>query len=50
LAIVDIAKHRNGATRVIRMNFEEYCMRFEDREPRGADEETMAPSPGAVEG
>ncbi len=49
LAIIDVAKHRNGATGIIRMNFEDYCMRFEDRETRGAEEEPVAPSQGAVD-
>ncbi len=49
LAIVDIAKHRNGATGVIKMNFEETFMRFEDRETRGGDEEAVAPTVGGID-
>mgnify|MGYP005841039437 FL=1 len=50
LAIVDIAKHRNGATRQIRMDFEDFCMRFEDHNPRGdADTVAALPSEGGIE-
>ena len=32
LAIVDIAKHRNGATGEVRLNFEDLYTRFENRQ------------------
>ena len=34
LAIVDVAKHRNGPTGEVRLNFEEDYTRFEDRAAR----------------
>ncbi len=37
LAILDIAKHRNGPTGEVRLNFEEDYMRFEDRLEPGVD-------------
>jgi len=41
LAIVDVAKHRNGPTGEVRLNFEESLTRFADRaevgEPEGSD-------------
>jgi replicative DNA helicase len=42
LAIVDIAKHRNGPTGELRLNFDETLTRFHDRAPdhsAGADAE-----------
>ena len=39
LAIVDIAKHRNGPTGEVRMNFEEDFTRFRDRTEREIDED-----------
>jgi replicative DNA helicase len=50
LAIVDIAKHRNGPTGEVELHFEEEFMRFEDR-ARGIDTEgEFGPSSGSVEG
>lgn len=50
LAYVDIAKHRNGATRMIKMDFDDYCMRFMDHNPRSeSDEAAAAPSEGGLE-
>jgi replicative DNA helicase len=50
LAYVDVAKHRNGATGLVKMNFEDYCIRFEDRDTRGGtDEDSAAPSTGDEE-
>lgn len=39
LAIVDVAKHRNGATGEVEMNFEDEHTRFFDRAPAAAMEE-----------
>jgi replicative DNA helicase len=38
LAIVDVAKHRNGATGEVRMNFEDRYTRFETRDDRAEGE------------
>ncbi len=38
LAIIDVAKHRNGPTGEIKMNFEERYTRFEDRDERTREE------------
>ena len=46
LAIVDIAKHRNGPTGEVRMNFDEDYTRFHDRTERDIDEDDGA-FPGA---
>lgn len=43
LAILDIAKHRNGPTGELRLHFEEDFTRFEDRARTGVD-----PMPGGV--
>jgi len=37
LAIVDVAKHRNGPTGEVRLNFEEKLTRFRDRVEHGVD-------------
>ena len=47
LAIVDIAKHRNGETREIRLNFMDETTRFENRQ-EGVDQPTYQPSQGAI--
>lgn len=47
LAIVDIAKHRNGETREIRLNFMDETTRFENRR-EGVDAQGFQPSSGAV--
>ena len=37
LAIVDVAKHRNGPTGEVRLNFEDQITRFSDRTDQGGD-------------
>lgn len=44
LAVVDIAKHRNGPTGEVRLNFEERYTRFEDRDERERVEPVAAPA------
>ncbi len=50
LAILDIAKHRNGPTGEVRLHFEDDFTRFEDRAHHGVDhEEAFAPDEEGVE-
>lgn len=50
LAILDIAKHRNGPTGEVRLHFEEDFTRFEDRAPPGVDhDEAFMPDTEGVE-
>ncbi|MCE9613711.1 MAG: replicative DNA helicase [Lentisphaerae bacterium] len=50
LAIVEVAKHRNGPTGEVQLNFEDEYTRFSDR-ARGVDgAEALEPFSGAVEG
>jgi replicative DNA helicase len=48
LAIIDIAKQRNGPTGELKMNFDDEITRFEDRK-HGVDESYVAPSEGGIE-
>jgi len=48
LAIVEVAKHRNGPTGIIKMNFEEDFTRFENR-AAGVDQEGAPGARGAEE-
>ena len=47
LAIVDIAKHRNGPTGEVRLNFEEHFTRFENR-LEGVDSRAAEPGEGQL--
>jgi replicative DNA helicase len=47
LAIVDIAKHRNGPTGEVRLNFEEHFTRFESR-LEGVDSKADEPMEGQI--
>ncbi|MBN1269270.1 MAG: replicative DNA helicase [Kiritimatiellae bacterium] len=42
LAVVEVAKHRNGPTGMVRLNFEEACTRFTSR-AKGVDETPFEP-------
>ncbi len=46
LAIVDVAKHRNGPTGEVRLNFEEKFTRFFDRSDAGGDFGEIEPDDG----
>jgi len=49
LAIVDIAKHRNGPTGEVRLNFEETLTRFHDRaHDRGSAADDAEPDPADI--
>ncbi|MCL2104237.1 MAG: replicative DNA helicase, partial [Kiritimatiellaeota bacterium] len=43
LAIVDVAKHRNGPTGEVRLNFEDQITRFNDRTDPGSDTDGYQP-------
>ena len=48
LAIVDVAKHRNGPTGEVRLNFDEHFTRFSDRaETAGGEGDMAVPDDGA---
>ncbi|MEI7899652.1 MAG: replicative DNA helicase [bacterium] len=47
LAIVDVAKHRNGPTGEVRLNFEEEFTRFGDRKDEGGETDGLDPDPSA---
>ena len=49
LAIVDVAKHRNGPTGEVRLNFEDSLTRFGDRADVGRDDGDSVPD-GADDG
>jgi replicative DNA helicase len=51
LAVIDVAKHRNGPTGEVRLNFEEEYTRFQDRRERGVDgEEAFAEGEKEMDG
>jgi len=45
LAIVDVAKHRNGPTGEVRLNFEDQITRFSDRADQGSETDDLQPEP-----
>lgn len=45
LAIVDVAKHRNGPTGEVRLNFEDALTRFSDRTDQGGETDGLDPDP-----
>ena len=45
LAIVDVAKHRNGPTGEVRLDFEDSLTRFGDRVDQGNDTDGLEPEP-----
>ncbi len=45
LAIVDVAKHRNGPTGEVRLNFEDGLTRFGDRADQGGETDGLDPEP-----
>jgi replicative DNA helicase len=51
LAIVDVAKHRNGPTGIVKMNFIDRWTRFEDRARAGGEPEEpdVAPTQGGLD-
>ena len=47
LAIVDVAKHRNGPTGEVRLDFDDSLTRFGDRADQGGDTDGLDPDPVA---
>jgi replicative DNA helicase len=46
LAIVDVAKHRNGPTGEVRLNFDDALTRFGDRADKSGETDDLEPEPG----
>jgi len=46
LAIVDVAKHRNGPTGEVKLNFDDSLTRFSDRTDQGGDTDGLEPDAG----